>query len=63
MCNDGDYNYGKSLQDKLSTAGLSDADVNKIKIWESAYPKEMPICGYWVVDAQRFAIQNDCHDD
>lgn len=23
----------------------------------------MPICGYWVVDAQRFAIQNDCHDD
>jgi len=51
MCNDGDYNYGKSLQDKLYSAGLDDADVNKIKIWESAYPKEMPICGWWVVDA------------
>lgn len=23
----------------------------------------MPICGYWIIPASRFAIENDCHDD
>lgn len=56
MCNDGDYNYGKSFADKLSAAGLSESDVAKVKIWESAYPKEFPICGRWVIPSERFAI-------
>lgn len=23
----------------------------------------MPACGYWIIPASRFAIENDCHDD
>jgi alpha-amylase len=45
MCNDNDYNYGKSFENRLKAAGLSDVDVDKIKIWSSDYPKEFPICG------------------
>lgn len=47
----------------MKKEGLSDSDINKVKIWSSDYPKEMPICGYWIIDASRFAIENDCHDD
>lgn len=47
MCNDGIYNFGKSFEDKMRAAGLSDADIMKVKIWESAYPKEFPECGSW----------------
>lgn len=63
FCQDGDYNYGKSFENKMKAAGLSDADVNKIKIWGSDYPKEFPICGYWAISAARTAIGLDCHDD
>ena len=34
-----------------------------MKIWESAYPKEFPICGGWVIPSERFVAENDCHDD
>jgi alpha-amylase len=47
----------------MSKAGLSTSDINKVKIWSSDYPKEMPICGYWIIPPSRFAIENDCHDD
>jgi alpha-amylase len=47
----------------MKKAGLSNADVNKIKIWSSDYPKEFPICGYWQISSERYAIENDCHDD
>jgi len=47
MCNDGIYNFGKSFEDKMRAAGLSDSDIYKVKIWESAYPKEFPECGSW----------------
>jgi alpha-amylase len=47
MCNDGEYNFGKSFENKMKAAGLSDSDIMKIKIWESAYPKEFPECGSW----------------
>jgi len=47
----------------MSAAGLSDSDIAKVKIWSSDYPKEMPICGYWIIPSERFAIENDCHDD
>lgn len=62
MCNDGDYNFGKSFAGFMSAAGLSSGDINKVKIWSSDYPKEFPICG-WVIPSERYAIQNDCHDD
>lgn len=63
MCDDGDYQYGTSFADKMEQAGLSESDVDKVKIWESAYPKEFPICGYWNIPSERFVAQNDCHDD
>jgi len=63
MCTDNDYSYGTNFASKLKAAGLSDSDVYKIKIWESGYPKEFPICGSWVIPSERFAAENDCHDD
>jgi len=63
MCNDGIYNFGKSFEDKMKAAGLSDGDIAKVKIWESAYPKEFPECGSWQIPSERFVAQNDCHDD
>lgn len=63
MCNKGDYDFGVSFSDKMAAAGLSQSDIGKVKIWSSDYPKEMPICGYWALPSERYAIQNDCHDD
>ena len=63
MCGGGDYSYGSPFVNKLKAAGLSDGDVDKIKIWGSDYPKEFPICGYWEITPKRHAIGLDCHDD
>lgn len=63
MCQDGIYNFGKSFEDKMKSLGLSQNDIMKIKIWESAYPKEFPECGSWQIPSERFVAQNDCHDD
>ena len=56
MCNDNDYNYGQSFAKFMADAGLSQNDINKIKIWSSDYPKEFPICGYWSIPSERYAI-------
>jgi alpha-amylase len=41
MCNsDSGYNYGGYLIKQLQTAGFSSTDIDKIKIWNSGYPKE-----------------------
>ena len=63
MCNNNDYNFGVNFANFMKDAGLSDGDIGKIKIWESDYPKEFPICGSWVIPPERNAIENDCHDD
>ena len=63
MCSDNDYNYGKNFEGFMKSAGLSDSDISKIKIWESDYPKEFPICGYWPIPSERYVAENDCHDD
>ena len=63
MCGGGDYSYGSPFVNKMKAAGLSDGDVDKIKIWGSDYPKEFPICGYWEITPKRHAIGLDCHDD
>lgn len=47
MCQDGIYNFGKSFENYMRQNGLSNGDIYKIKIWESAYPKEFPECGSW----------------
>jgi len=63
MCNDNWYNYGTSFENYMRSAGLSESDIYKVKIWSSDYPKEFPICGYWTISSERYAIENDCHDD
>lgn len=62
-CNYGPYQYSQYFDDAMKKEGLSDNDINMVKIWSSDYPKEMPICGYWIIPSTRFAIENDCHDD
>lgn len=47
MCNEGIYNFGVSFEGYMRDAGLSEDDIYKVKIWESAYPKEFPECGSW----------------
>ena len=63
LCGGGDYSYGQPFVDKMKAEGLSDDDIDKIKIWGSDYPKEFPICGYWEISPKRHAIGLDCHDD
>lgn len=63
MCNSNYYNFAKSFEEEMQREGLSDEDIRKVKIWDSTYPKEYPVCGYWVIKPERFAIQQDCHDD
>ena len=62
-CNDGEYNFGFSFANKMKEVGLTDDDIYKVKIWSSDYPKEHPVCGYWTIPSERYAIENDCHDD
>jgi len=66
-CDDGDhggsYNFCHPFEEKMKAAGLSDGDVYKVKIWESAYPKEFPECGQWHIPSERWVAENDCHDD
>lgn len=62
-CNYSSYQYTTYFDDAMKKNGLSASDIAKVKIWSSDYPKEMPICGYWIIPSERFAIQNDCHDD
>jgi alpha-amylase len=41
MCNgDSGYNYGSYLVNALQKAGFIQSDIEKIKIWNSGYPKE-----------------------
>jgi alpha-amylase len=62
-CDYNSYEYSQYFDDAMAGAGLSESDISKVKIWSSDYPKEMPICGYWIIPSERFAIENDCHDD
>lgn len=62
MCNvNSGYNYGGYLESALFSAGWSSADVQKVKIWNSGYPKE-PDHGYCSISPSRNAVQNDDAD-
>jgi alpha-amylase len=62
-CNaDSGYNFYTGLDKQFTANGISSTDMAKLKIWSSDYPKEMPICGSWILPASRFVIQNDDHD-
>jgi len=56
------YNYGGYLADALKNNGsLSSVDVDKIKLWNSGYPKE-PEKGTCTISKVRSAVQNDDAD-
>ncbi|KAG2003534.1 alpha amylase [Coprinopsis cinerea AmutBmut pab1-1] len=61
-CSGGEWSWYTNFDNKMRAAGLSNEDIQKVKIWSSDYPKEMPICGHWILPPSRFAIQNDDHD-
>jgi alpha-amylase len=62
MCNkDSGYNYGAYIADALLAAGFDQDDVNKIKIWNSGYPKE-PDADCGSITKWRNVIQNDDAD-
>jgi alpha-amylase len=78
-CGGGEWSWYTNFDKKLTDAGLSKEDIEKVKIWssgmscplhstvlllkyESDYPRQMPVCGKWILPPSRFAIQNDDHD-
>jgi alpha-amylase len=66
MCNSASgYNYGGYLVDALTKAGFTQSDIEKIKIWNSGYPKEtekgLVDCNM-NSDKIRSVIQNDDAD-
>lgn len=61
-CDGGQWSWYTNLDAGLAANGFSAVDIAKVKVWSSDYPKEMPICGSWIIPASRFAIQNDDHD-
>jgi alpha-amylase len=67
MCNPASgYNYGEYFTQKLAEAGFTQAEINKIKTWNSGYPKEpekgVDGCDIGKSGLQRQVIQNDDHD-
>ena len=57
MCDENSgYNYGAYLEKALIAGGFSDEDVEKVKIWNSGYPKE-PDAGACTIKKSRNAIQ------
>ncbi|KAG9233391.1 glycoside hydrolase superfamily [Amylocarpus encephaloides] len=61
-CDGGADSWYTNFNNILSRQGFTAGEISQVKIWSSDYPKEMPICGSWVIPPSRFAIQNDDHD-
>jgi alpha-amylase len=53
MCQYSWYQYSDYFTASMKQHGLSDNDIYKVKIWSSDYPKEFPICGYWIIPSER----------
>ena len=76
ICMDDDFNIGKPFTQKLKTAGFSDNDIKKIKLWfkgfhfyEETPLKFLPIClneddeEEWQIDVERQVISLEFSDD
>jgi alpha-amylase len=63
MCQYNWYQYSDYFTQAMKRQGLTPDDIYKIKIWSSDYPKEFPICGFWIIPSERLVIENDCVDD
>jgi len=62
LCNtDSGYNYGLYVVNQLKAKGFSDAEIDRIKIWNSGYPTQ-PYQDCGTVSRVRSLIQNDDAD-
>ena len=66
FCSEGDYNFGESFSKKLIEQGLTDDDINKIKIWTEGYLEKLPNCNSendWAIDMRRHIVSLENQDD
>ena len=58
ICDNNEYNFGEFFVLKMQEAGLSDDEINKIKIWNSGYFDNIrPECnGEWKISKERYVL-------
>ncbi|KAK2943058.1 putative Pancreatic alpha-amylase [Blattamonas nauphoetae] len=61
LVRDSEYSFTTGLTREMKAVGLSDADIDKVKIWWSGYPTE-PNNDEGSLSRHRKVIQNDDHD-
>eukprot|EP00770_Monocercomonoides_exilis_P008203 MONOS_8161.1-p1 / transcript=MONOS_8161.1 / gene=MONOS_8161 / organism=Monocercomonoides_exilis_PA203 / gene_product=alpha amylase / transcript_product=alpha amylase / location=Mono_scaffold00299:40497-42404(-) / protein_length=636 / sequence_SO=supercontig / SO=protein_coding / is_pseudo=false len=61
LVRDSEYSYTTGLTREMKAVGLSDEDIDKVKIWWSGYPVE-PNNDEGTLSRWRKVIQNDDHD-
>ena len=61
LLRDSDYSYTTHLTQQLQNQGLTDDEINQIKLWWAAYPRE-PDLDEGRLSRVRKVIQNDDHD-
>ncbi|OHT08399.1 Alpha amylase, catalytic domain containing protein [Tritrichomonas foetus] len=61
LVGDSDYSFTTYFANKMSAQGLTDSDIEKVKIWWSGYPNEPGNDG-GRISLKRKVIQNDDHD-
>ena len=57
--------FGVYFTEMLESKGFSEEEINKIKIWNSGFPQEKPVCddNIWKIDPERHALSLECPDD
>ena len=57
--------FGVYFTELLELEGFSDEEINKIKIWNSGFPNEKPVCddNIWRITPERHAISLENPDD
>ena len=57
ICGNGNYSFSEPFVEKLFKEGISNNDINKIKIWNSFCPEELSKCdGVWKIIPERHVI-------
>ena len=64
ICGNGNYSFSEPFQEKLTKAGLSTKDINKIKLCNSHFPDESPkYDGIWKIIPERHVISLESLED
>ena len=65
MCENGEYSFSTSFNEKLINEGFSTDDIKKIKIWNSNFPNESPKCDgdIWKIIPERHIISLESQED